>query len=138
MTHSGSGPVIDGLWAFLMASPVADAVGNRIYSFEGPLNVLLPQLIITTVSTTTEYDFGDDVKVYLFQIDLYGIRENITASELLAINDVLVDTLNHTSFPVADHDRGIAVATETGTVTIEDDAIRVFTEWAVESMQLTT
>lgn len=138
--HSGSLAVLSGLWSFLTddtEGTLNAMLGGRIYTFEAPLNGALPHLVITIVAASTEYDYRHDYKDYFFQLDLYGLRESTTAAELGAINDQLITQLQHASFPVTGHDRGVARALDTGTFSIEDDAVRILTEWRVESSQQT-
>ena len=142
MTHSGSGNVVAGLYTALFgdtsAGSVYDLVSGRIYVLEAPRNRVLPLVVITLVDADTEYAYGYDYKDFIFQIDLYGIREDITMAALGAINDKLLEQLNLSKFPVTGHDDAGAQATESGVQTIEDDSIRIFTEWRVQAAQLQT
>ena len=110
-----------------------DRVSGRIYELEGPTNAALPLAVFSLITSPYADTFdGSSVKDYTFQVDIYG-RKRAGMSAAGAINTALFTLLDRQTITVPNNDDGLVRCLIQGVRTVEDDAVRIRSEWIVQT-----
>jgi hypothetical protein len=127
--------ILEALYAKLNGSGAsfANDVGGRIYETEAPINATYPFCSVLTVATpiTRNMDGGNN-KRQRVQIDLFATRGS-GGESLGDINTKLFALLQGVTLtPVTGHDRGVVTCIEEGIRTMDEDVIRIMSEWQIQ------
>jgi hypothetical protein len=112
-----------------------EGVSGRIYETQAPINATLPLAVFALVTSTVDKAFGGaDIKRATIQVDIYGSRlvGAGSAADVGALNARLFSLIQGATISVVNHDRGVVLCSNEGARMIEEDAVRITSEWTVD------
>ena len=129
--------VVKGFYDKLISDTSAGSfrtlLSNRIFEVEGRTDGAFPHAIFQVIATPYEDTFdASSLKDYLFQVDIYG-RKRLGMTAVGAINTALFSLLDRQTITIPNNDPGLVRCVTEGVRTVENDAVRIRSEWLVQT-----